>query len=280
VRISQDYEQQISHAVEAGIAFKGDALRVRVQTQRNELLLRQAKEQQRIAAARLAETLHLDSTVELTAADTELVPLSLVSAQTALESFVQQALTSRPELKQSSALYAAARDAKNGAVFGPLIPSVGASAFVGGLGGGTGGQTGNFGESEDYLATLSWRIGPGGLFDMGRIHASDARMKTARYIDEKVKDQITRQVVEAVTRVRSLADQLDTVKKALAAAEESLRLSQERKEFGVAVVLETIQAERELTRARTDYATTIAEFDKAQYALTKAVGTLPASQTK
>jgi outer membrane protein TolC len=272
LNISRDYEQQISHAVEAGIAFKGDALRVRVQMQRNELLLRQSKEQQRIAAARLSETLHLDSIVELTATDTDLVPISLVNSDTALEFLVQQALTSRPELKQSKAVYAAARDAKNGAVFGPLIPTVGAQAFVGGLGGGTGGQTGNFGESEDYLATLSWRIGPGGLFDMGRIHATDARMKTARYVDGKVKDQVTRQVVESVTRVRSLSDQIVTAKRSLADAQETLRLSLERKEFGVGIVLESIQSEQDLTRARTDYVTAVAEFNKAQYALRRATG--------
>jgi outer membrane protein TolC len=272
VRISQDYEQQIMHAVEAGIAFKGDALRVRVQAQRNELLLHQTKEQQRIAAAHLSEMLHLDSTVELTATDTDLVPLSLVSADTALEFLVQQALASRPELKQTKHVYAAARDAKNGAVFGPWLPTVGASAFVGGLGGGTGGQTGDFGESEDYLATMSWRIGPGGLFDMGHIHATDARMKMARYVDEKAKDQITRQVVEAATRARSLSDQINTARKSLADAEETLRLSRERKEFGVGIVLETIQSEQDLTRARNEYVGVVAEFDKAQYALQKAIG--------
>lgn len=280
VRISRDYEKQINHAVDAGIAFKGDALRVRVQAQRNELLLRQSKEQQRLAAARLAEVLHLDSTVQLSALDTDLVPLSLVDPNVALDFLVQQALSSRPELKQSKAVSAAAREAKNGAVFGPLIPSVGAQAFVGGLGGGTGGHTGNFGESEDYIAALSWRIGPGGLFDFGRIHATDARMKTARYLDEKTKDRIIRQVVESTTRVQSLSDQIDTAKQSLSDATESLRLSQERKEFGVGIVLEYIQSEQDLTRARIDYLNAVAEFNKAQYALTKAVGSYPESAKK
>jgi len=165
-------------------------------------------------------------------------------------------------------------------VYGPLIPSVGAQAFVGGLGGGTGGSTGNFGESEDYLATLSWRIGPGGLFDFGRIHVADARWCGTKLSQEKTLDAIAGQVVEVATHVRSLADQLDTVKKMLAAAEEALRLSQERKEFGVAVVLETIQSEQELTRTRTDYATTIAEFNKAQYTLKQTVGAMSAPQTR
>jgi outer membrane protein TolC len=272
VRISRDYEQQIQRAVEAGIAFKGDALRVRGQTQRNELSLRQAQEQQRIAAARLAHTLHLDATVELTAQESELVPLSLVDTNAALGSLVQQALVAHPDLKQTQSLLDAATDARKGAVYGPLIPTLGAQASLGGLGGGQSGALGNFGDSQDYLAALSWRIGPGGLFDSSRTHAADARVRGAKLQSEKVKDEIIRQVVEAVMRIRSLGDQIATARQSLALAEETLKLSRQRKEFGVGVVLETIQAEQDLTRARNDYLNVVAEFDKAQYVLRRALG--------
>jgi OMF family outer membrane factor len=67
-------------------------------------------------------------------------------------------------------------------------------------------------------------------------------------------------------------------RRALTAAEEGLRLAQQRQEFGVGVVLENILAEQDLTRARTDYLKAIAEFNKAQYGLSKAVGILPLSQ--
>jgi outer membrane protein TolC len=60
----------------------------------------------------------------------------------------------------------------------------------------------------------------------------------------------------------------------LAAAEESLHLAQQRKEFAVGVVLETIQAEQDLTRARLDYLKTVADFNRAQYFLRKATGKL------
>jgi len=56
----------------------------------------------------------------------------------------------------------------------------------------------------------------------------------------------------------------------LAAADEALRLARQRQEFAVAVVLENILAEQDLTRARTDYVLAIAEFNKSQYALLKA----------
>jgi hypothetical protein len=44
------------------------------------------------------------------------------------------------------------------------------------------------------------------------------------------------------------------------------------REFGVAAVLERILAEQDLTRARNDYVATVAEHDKAQYALLTAIG--------
>ena len=274
LRISDDYQRQLHDAVGAGIAFKGDELRVQTQTERYQIALRQALEQQRVAAVRLAQILHLDASVELVPQDTDLAPLTLVETNAPLDSLVQQALGSRPELKQSQALLTAARAAKNGAIYGPLIPSLGAQAFVGGLGGGKNDSTGHFGESEEYLLGLGWRIGPGGLFDSGRIHASKSRLETARLSGAKVQDEITRQVVESHARAQSLLDQIATARQNLTTTSETLRLTRERKQFGVGAVLEDIQAQQELTRARSDYLSAVAEFNKAQYGLAKAVGGL------
>ena len=274
VRISQAYEEQLQRAVGIGVAFKGDALRVSVQTARNQLALRQAQEQQRTAAARLAQVLHLDAVVELVPRAADLVPLALVATNATLDALVAQALEARPELKQGQALVAAARDEQRGARYGGLIPSVGAQVAAGGLGGGPNGAWGSFGNSEDYFIGVSWRIGPGGLFDRGRMHAADARLRSTQLLDAKLKDDIARQVVEAHTRVQSQADQLATAKQALATAEESLRLTRQRREFAVGIVLENIQAEQDLTRIRSDYLAAIAEFNKAQFALNKALGAL------
>jgi outer membrane protein TolC len=274
VAISRDYESQLNDAVQTGIAFKGDLLRVRVQADRDLLALRQAREQRRVAAARLARSLRLDSTIELVAQDAELAPLALIDTNAALDSLVQQSLASRPELKQNQSAVSAARDSKNGAAYGPLIPSLGAQAFWGGLGGGRRGVPDTFGPQEDYLVGATWRIGPGGLLDFGRVHSAKARLETAELTSKNLRDEATRQVVESFARWQSLGDQLQWTADALAAAEEGLRLARERKEFAVGVVLETIQAQQDLTRARLEYLKTIAEFDKAQYALLRLTGKL------
>ncbi len=274
VQISTNYEGQIREVVSAGLTFKGDELRVKIQSERNRLSLRQSEEQRRTAAARLAQTLHLDPAVELVAENSELMPLTLFATNVSLGSFLAQASSMRPELKQSRASIAAAEKTKQGAVYGPLIPSVGAQVFAGGLGGDSSAGPSRFGEQEDYFVGVSWKIGPGGLFDFGRTRAAESRLKTVELSATKMDDEIWRQVVEAFVRVESLRDQIASAKKILTSAEESLRLAGLRREFAVGVVLENIQAEQDLTRARFDYLKAIADYNSAQYALSFAVGQL------
>src|SRR5262249_31423753 len=252
-RLAGDYARQVGEAVEAGLAFKGDALRARTQLERNQFTLPQAQEQQRLAGARLAPTLRLDPAPALAAREDELTPLHLVATNAALTVLVSRALGTRPELRQSAALVDAAKKSANGARYGPLVPTVGAQVFVGGLAGGNETTYRGLSESEDYQVTLGWRIGPGGLFDRGRIRAADARLNTARLTTDKLHDDIVREVVEAHARSQSATERLATVRRGLAAAEEAFRLARERKEFGVGVVLEALQAEQELTRLRQDY---------------------------
>jgi outer membrane protein TolC len=272
VRITEEYGSQVRRAVEVGIAFAGDAYRVETQLESNRLAERQAQEAQRIAAARLAQLLHLDPAIEIIPAESSPAPVRIVPSNSHLNSLVEQAFTLRPELQMSSAQRQAARHSRDGAKYGPLVPSISAQYSYGGLAGGRGSEIANFDESSDYGIGLSWRIGPGGLFDRGRVEATESHLRTTELEGEKLRDEIIRQVVESHTRVRSLADQMTMAKAALAAGQKTLALSRERKEFGVGVVAETIQAEQELTRARRDYLGAVAEFNKAQYSLQRAVG--------
>ncbi len=275
IQISEDYQQQLHVAVGAGIAFRGDELRVQTQTEQYRIALEQRLEQARLAAVTLAQVLHLDATVTLVPTDPGLVALTLFPTNALMPALVEQALRMRPELKQSQAFVAASRATKNGAVYGPLIPSVGAQAFGGGLGGGPDGGPSNFGAEGDYLVGLSWRIGPGGLFDRGRVNASKARLTAAQLADSKLKDIIVSDVVASLTRVKSTAAQIGLAERNLATATETLRLTRERKQYGVGLVLEDIQAQQALTQARSDYVTAVAEHDKAQYGLNKATGGFP-----
>lgn len=269
---SKEYEAQIGNAVKAGVAYKGDELRAHTQTKTYELLEQQAIEQRRVNATRLAQILNLDPKVDLTPTPRDLVPLRLAPSGDTAAKLIAQALANRPEVRQGAALSDAARAGEKGARIGPLIPSLGAQVFGGGLGGGIGSDAGNFGGSGDYLLTIGWRIGPGGLFDRSRIRAAQSRAKQAEVTEEKVSDAVTREVVENFERVRLLRNQLATARDGVVAAQEALKLARERKEFAVGIVLETLQSEQDVTKARLDYVNTIMELNKAQYRLKAAIG--------
>src|SRR5215831_1575739 len=115
VAISQRYQTETHTAVEAGIAFKGDELRVEVQTERNNLVLLQAQQNERGAAVRLAEVLHLDPAVNLVATNRDMTPLSIVRESRELGALISKALITRPELGQTNALLRSAKHAANGA---------------------------------------------------------------------------------------------------------------------------------------------------------------------
>jgi outer membrane protein TolC len=270
--ISQSYEQQLNEAVRIGIAFKGDAVRVQTQTQRLQLELTRAQERQRLAAARLAQTLHLQPLVELTPAEREPAPLALAGLNAPPKELIRTALDNRPELARSTAEIAAAEQARRGAIYGPLIPTIGGQAFGGEFNGGPGDTTANGGSRQDYTVGLSWKVGPGGLFDLGRIRANRAKLSAAELRDEKLRDQIGNEVVDGYTQVQSLFEQLRVARLNLSAAEETLRLTRHRKELGVGVVLEDIQAQQELLQARSDLVTIVTQLNQQQYALLHSVG--------
>jgi outer membrane protein TolC len=275
--ISQSYELQLNEAVRIGIAFKGDAIRVQTQTQRLRLDLTRARQQQRLSATRLVQTLHLEPLLELIPAEREPVPLALADLSTSPKELIRTALENRPELARSTAQISAAEQSRRGAIYGPLIPTIGGQAFAGEFNGGgdlrVNGLTANGGgPRQDYSVGLSWKVGPGGLLDWGRIRASGARLTAAQLSDEKLRDQISREVVDAYTQVQSLFEQLRVARLNVSSAEETLRLTRHRKELGVGVVLEDIQAQQELLKARSDYVVIVTQLNQQQYGLMRSVG--------
>lgn len=274
LELSTRHHAQLVASASAGVTFAGDVQRVATARARNETAVQQAREQARIAAARLAELLKLDPAVELTPATAELIPTTLVPATTDLAALVARALAARPELTQADARLAAIREQHNGARNAPLIPVVSASATIGGLGGDTGLRSWSrgFDNSNDYGVGLSWRIGPGGLFDRSRVRSSEARLHRGELELEQTRDAIRRQVVEFHARATSLSAQLTSLRTALDSAEKTAQLSRERRAQSVSGVLEDLIAEEELTRARRDYVTAVASFDQSQHALLRALG--------
>lgn len=272
VRISSDYENQVKRAVGIGLANKSDALRVGVQTQSYQVSLRQAEELARAASARLATILHINPATRFQPADQIVPQITLVPLDNGLDSLLAEAYDRRPELKASAAAIEAADWQKNQSIYGPLVPTVGVQALYGDVSGGRRGIPSNGGANQDFAIMFNWRVGPGGLFDFSRIDYAQSKLEQGKLNDAKLHDDIGRQVVQIFEATHSAFDQLQLTRKNVDLAEQSLQLSQGRREFGVAAVLEVIQAQRDLVVARAAYLKALTAFAENQYALAQAVG--------
>jgi outer membrane protein TolC len=271
-KISADYENQINRAVGIGLANKSDALRVSVQTQGYQVALRQAQEAAVMASAKLANLLHVSPTTQFAPTDRAVPQITLVPLDTAMDSLVSEAFDKRPELKASAATVGAADWQKTQSVYGPLIPTVGAQALYGKINGGRLGVPSDSGGTQDYAVMFNWKVGPGGLFDFSRIDYAQSKLEQSKLNDAKLHDDVGRQVVQTFEGVHSAFDQLELTKKNIELAEQSLKLSQGRKEFGVATVLEVIQAQKDLVQARAAYVRAMTAYAEGQYALAQSVG--------
>ncbi len=271
LRLTQDYEKQIGGAVTAGTAFRADLLRVKTQVSRAKLTIRQHQEKRDLAAAALAETLRLPPETELRPAKADLVPVRL-NGKKGVASMLTDAVQNRPELKAASAANSAATFERDRARIAPLIPSVQAGYNFGGLGGGFAGDTGNFGDSQDFYAGLGWKIGPGGLFDKQRQVIAGAREEATVLQAGQIKAAIGREVVEAAAKSQSAHDQIAINDEAVTAAEEMAKLAKERQASQLGVVLEYLLAREELTRARQSRVMAVTDFNKAQHELKRAIG--------
>jgi outer membrane protein TolC len=271
-QISRKTLEQVRAAVTAGLAFAGDAQRVEVQLGRNEAQLLEARQAVRAASARLAQLLRLPPADELRPDLAEFVPVVLVATNRALESLVASALSLRPELRRADATVKLAQTRRDGATKGVWVPTIGASAAFGGLAGGRNGDWGNGDDFQDYGIGLSWRVGPGGIGDRSRIRTTDARLRIAGFEREQLRDEVVREVVELRSRAELAAEQVAVVTRTVASARRLVELTQARREFGVGVVLEAIEAERELSRAQAEQLQAVAAHNRAQWELWHASG--------
>ena len=267
VRISQDYEGQLSRAYQAGLTNRSEVLRVGVQTQNDRVALRQAEAAVPSLSAVLATLLRLDPAAPLTPTERLVRPPLLVEVDTPVGALIKDALSLRPEVRASAARISAASEQRRAARYGPLIPQITGQAALSQLRGGQDDVLQGFYTSHDYVLALNWRIGPGGLFDPSRTAAANAALRTQQLNADKVHDNIAQQVVQAHEAARAGADGMGLALRAVELAEESLKLSEQRKEFGVYAVLEVIQAQQDLTQARVSYSTALTQYAKAQYAL-------------
>lgn len=271
-RITRATLEQVRAAQAAGLAPAADVRRVEVQAGRNESLWLEAAQSRQLASARLALLLRLPPTDPLVPDARDFVPMVLVPTNRALDSLVASALRLRPEMRRSEAVVGLAEARRQGATRGVWYPSVGAQASFGGLAGGRHGAWARGDDYQDYGLGLSWRIGPGGIGDGSRIRSEGARLRIARLERDQLQDELVLGLVELRSRTETAARRVEVSGQTVQSARALVATTRDRREYGVGMVLEAIEAERELARAQAEHVEAVAGHNRAQWELWHASG--------
>jgi outer membrane protein TolC len=110
------------------------------------------------------------------------------------------------------------------------------------------------------------------FLNMGQHKASRARKLQAEHYLGGLELDIQQEIEEAILNYRASHKAIEAAERGVESAEEDLRLSQERYQQGLGTVLELLEAQVNLTRARNGLVVAKASLKISQAALDKARG--------
>ncbi len=266
VRNAQESLRNARIQEKAGLGTKFDVIRADVQKSTAEQDVVRIESQQQVARKSIAQILNVSENVEYSAAE----PIAMKGQwQPRLEDSVAQALNSRPELKQQKIQ----RDISNFRAKGAEnIPQY--SLFANYSLGKDLGSAAGFGDNYSVGARINFSLLDGGAAgsrtEQERVGASIAETQYVR-----VRDQVRLQVEQSYLSLESNKKNIGTAKGAQAQAQESLRLARLRLAAGVGTQLDVINADTELTRAKSNYSRAIVNYNRDLSTLRNAVSANP-----
>jgi outer membrane protein TolC len=256
----------------AGQGLQSDADRAQAELSIRRIEMRRAAENARVAAIRLSRLLSQDPSQHLEPQEPALVPIDLVHVDDAVQELVAMGLTNRPELAESGLLVDEAVFRLRRERFAPLIPSVLLGLSYGGNGGGLGGDIIRFGDRLDFDAAAFWEVRNFGFGERAARDAAHSRVHQAMWQQVQVMDQVASEVAEAHTQVASREQEIELAKAGIQSAADSYRRNSERIRNAQGLPIETLQSIQALDQARRQYVRAVADYNRAQFRLHRALG--------
>ncbi len=272
-----DLAELTARFAETGIGLESDAQRVAVEKVLREKDLRESEEAVLVRSAILAGLLHLDVTVVLDPAETNVVPVTMVEDDDSLGALVATALAHNPVIVQREARVAYEHERYRQAQYRPWLPSFALNASVGAFRGEGGGHTlADGGSRVDYNAQIIWTLS----FDhITNARRQRSRHRQARLEQEGIKKDVEVVVVQAHHRVESTKDQIALTVPAIESAQRSLQLNRNRIFDKQGLPIEVLQAIDSLAAARRVYLDPVIAHNKAQFRLYTAMGQPPMAES-
>jgi outer membrane protein TolC len=257
---------------ESGQGLAADADRARAELSLQQIEVRRAAENVHVASARLAQVLSQDPTQRLQPVEPAIAPIELVEGDLPLAELVATGLGNRPELAESRWLVSAAIERLRREQVAPLVPSVLLGLSYGTNGGGLGGELDNFGDRLDFDAVALWEIRNLGFGEHAARDTAWAQVSQARWQQVQLMDQVASEIVQAHAQVSARKEQIALAQQSIEAASDSYRRNTERIRNAQGLPIETLQSIQALNLSRRQYVRAVADYNRAQFALQRALG--------
>lgn len=230
------------------------------------------RERQLVASTRLARALSIPMTSRLLPQDTITIPLDFVPPSTEESSLISVGLTTRPELKESQALVAAACEAYKREKYAPFVPSVLLGFSTTRFGGGVGRESDHFGGRYDIDAMMVWETRNLGLGEAAARRERNSQIQQATLAKLAIMDQVAQEVAEAHVQTGSRKQQVETAESAIARARDSYERNVDRIREGQGLPIEVLQSIQALEESQRAYLRAVADYNRSQLQLQWALG--------
>lgn len=255
--------------VESGVAVESDLLNAQVRLASRKLELIRAQNTLSLASAELARAMGISPDAEIEPAEI-LAERSL--PQKSLAELEKQALEARPDWKRIQSEEAAQQQSVSIAKssFGPRVNAFADweadnPTFVSGGGG------------NNWVAGIDIQVD---LFQGGarraRLQHEQATQQKVAALKEAARDAIRLEVRRAYYDFDAARQQVEVAKAAIAQAQESLRITQNRYESGVSTITDLLGAEEAASRSQADYWQMVCRYHTSYANLELAAGILNA----
>jgi outer membrane protein TolC len=272
-------------------------VRARTEFDRRDQALDTARERWRVASADLVRVLRLDPSAVVEPLEAPHLRVTLVPLDKPVDDLIPVALTNRPELAAQQALVQATLVRLRQERLRPLIPSVllrGASTnpslgtLAGGyFGGGINDNLSNFGARVDFDIQILWELQNLGFGNAANVRGRRSEHQLAVLDLFRLQDRVAAEVAQAYAQVQSATSRLDKAERGLKNAVDSANknfegVGQTKTVMGttpgsrVAILVirpqEVVAAIQALSQAYTDYYGAVADYNRAQFRLYRALG--------
>jgi outer membrane protein TolC len=249
-----------------------------------------ARERWKVASAELMRILWLDPAAQVEPAEPAHLRVEVIDLKQPVDDLIVFALTHRPELASQQAQVQATLTLLRQEKLRPLIPSVllrGYSTPVTGtlaagyFGGGSNSSFGNGGVRSDFDLQVLWQLDNLGLGNRARVRQRQAENRTAVMQLFRLQDRVAAEVAQAHAQAQQAVRRVGMaergVRSARASAEKNLAALRQVKDTRGAVQLlvrpqEAVASVQALAQAYSDYYAAVADSNRAQFRLYRALG--------